>query len=136
MRSECIRCIGDASNLIRATVGILSSYMFFFSRLRDNCLLWELGALFLSNIFLADLFSHWLPSECIRCIGDASNLIRATVGILITTICLNDVAAMPYYVQTIVPMVESPDDNLVEGAIGAIQKVNYREIGKSSCNIS
>jgi hypothetical protein len=59
----------------------------------------------------------------IRCIGDPHNLIRATVGILITTICYMDPAAMVYYIQAIVPMCDSQDENVVEGAIGAMQKV-------------
>jgi hypothetical protein len=34
-----------------------------------------------------------------------------------------DPAAMVYYIQAIVPMCDSQDENVVEGAIGAMQKV-------------
>lgn len=57
-------------------------------------------------------------------VGDPSPLIRATVGILITTIASNgNLQNWPQLLPTLCEMLDSQDYNVCEGSFGALQKI-------------
>lgn len=67
---------------------------------------------------------NFIKSECLSAIGDPSPLIRATVGILITTISSRgELMSWPELLPTLCSMLDSPDYNMCEGAFGALQKI-------------
>ncbi|XP_045481488.1 transportin-1 isoform X1 [Harmonia axyridis] len=68
--------------------------------------------------------TDFIKSECLQAVGDPSPLIRATVGILITTIaCKGDLSSWPQLLPTLCNMLDSQDYNVCEGAFGALQKI-------------
>lgn len=73
---------------------------------------------------LAPCVTNFIKQECLRAVGDPSPLIRATIGILITTIaCKGELTAWPELIPTLCGMLDSQDYNVCEGAFGALQKI-------------
>ncbi|KAL1110373.1 hypothetical protein AAG570_007904 [Ranatra chinensis] len=69
---------------------------------------------------VADFIKH----SCLAAVGDPSPLIRATVGILITTIASKgELTAWPDLLPSLCSMLDSQDYNVCEGAFGALQKI-------------
>ncbi|CAB4054006.1 TNPO1 [Lepeophtheirus salmonis] len=68
--------------------------------------------------------TDFIKTECLNAVGDPSPLIRATVGILITTIASRgDLSQWPDLLPTLCQMLDSPDYNSCEGAFGALLKI-------------
>lgn len=68
--------------------------------------------------------STFIKQECLSAVGDPSPLIRATVGILITTIASKgELTTWPELLPTLCNMLDSQDYNVCEGAFGALQKI-------------
>ncbi|KZS14399.1 Transportin-1 [Daphnia magna] len=68
--------------------------------------------------------ADFIRNECLSAIGDPSPLIRATVGILITTISSRgELANWPELLPKLCQMLDSQDYNVCEGAFGALQKI-------------
>ncbi|CAL8108534.1 unnamed protein product [Orchesella dallaii] len=66
----------------------------------------------------------FIKSECLVSLGDSSSLIRATVGILITTIQVKGkITQWPELIPSLCSMLDSQDYNVCEGAFGALQKI-------------
>jgi transportin-1 len=66
----------------------------------------------------------FIKEECLKAIGDPSPLIRATVGILITTIASKgDLQNWPELLPRLCEMLDSENYTVCEGAFGALQKV-------------
>ncbi|CAF1223085.1 unnamed protein product [Rotaria socialis] len=66
----------------------------------------------------------YIKQECLLALGDRSPLIRATVGILITTIVTKgSLEQWPVLLEQLYSCLDSPDINLCEGAFGALQKI-------------
>lgn len=66
----------------------------------------------------------YIKQECLLALGDRSPLIRATVGILITTIVSKgSLDQWPVLLENLYKCLDSPDVNLCEGAFGALQKI-------------
>lgn len=71
-----------------------------------------------------DQVKEFIKSECLEAIGDPSPLIRATIGILITTIAAKgDLTNWPQLLPTLCQLLDSEDYNVCEGAFGALQKI-------------
>ncbi len=90
----------------------------------------SLSGLILKNNAKAffDKFPDWckeyIKRECIRCIGDSSQLIRATIGILITTIVTKiGLASWPDLLPALCEHLESENYTNCEGSFGALQKI-------------
>ncbi|XP_075217364.1 transportin 1 [Lycorma delicatula] len=68
--------------------------------------------------------AEFIKQECLSAVGDPSPLIRATVGILITTIASKgELIAWPELLPALCSMLDSQDYNVCEGAFGALQKI-------------
>uniref|UniRef100_A0AAY4APB4 Transportin-1 n=1 Tax=Denticeps clupeoides TaxID=299321 RepID=A0AAY4APB4_9TELE len=68
--------------------------------------------------------SEFIKNECLQNIGDSSPLIRATVGILITTIASKgELQNWPELLPKLCLLLDSEDYNTCEGAFGALQKI-------------
>lgn len=68
--------------------------------------------------------TNFIKSECLQAVGDPSPLIRATVGILITTIASKGkLSSWPELLPALCNMLDSQDYNVCEGAFGALQKI-------------
>lgn len=68
--------------------------------------------------------SEFIKNECLQNIGDSSSLIRATVGILITTIASKgELQNWPELLPKLCQLLDSDDYNTCEGAFGALQKI-------------
>lgn len=68
--------------------------------------------------------SDFIKQKCLTAVGDSSPLIRATVGILITTIATKtQLSAWPELLPGLCSMLDSPHYNSCEGAFGALQKI-------------
>jgi transportin-1 len=68
--------------------------------------------------------TEFIKSECLESVGDPSPLIRATVGILITTIASKgELTNWPELLPRLVQMLDSNDYSACEGAFGALQKI-------------
>ncbi|XP_033636471.1 transportin-1-like isoform X1 [Asterias rubens] len=68
--------------------------------------------------------TEFIKSECLENVGDPSPLIRATVGILITTIATKgELQNWPALLPTLCQLLDSGDYNTCEGAFGALQKI-------------
>ncbi|CAG2164703.1 unnamed protein product [Oppiella nova] len=68
--------------------------------------------------------TEFIKSECLESVGDPSPLIRATVGILITTIASKgELVNWPELLPRLVQMLDSNDYSSCEGAFGALQKI-------------
>lgn len=66
----------------------------------------------------------YIKQECLSALGDRSPLIRATAGILITTIVTKgSLEQWPSLLEHLYTCLDSPDVNLAEGAFGALQKI-------------
>lgn len=66
----------------------------------------------------------FIKQECLQAVGDPSPLIRATVGILITTIASKgELNSWPELLPALCNMLDSQDYNVCEGAFGALQKI-------------
>ncbi|KAJ7323741.1 Transportin-1 [Desmophyllum pertusum] len=71
-----------------------------------------------------DQVKEFIKSECLEAIGDPSPLIRATIGILVTTIAAKgDLTNWPQLLPTLCQLLDSEDYNVCEGAFGALQKI-------------
>lgn len=67
---------------------------------------------------------EYIKQECLMAVGDPSPLIRATVGILITTIASKGgLTNWPQLLPALCEMLDSQDYNICEGAFGALQKI-------------
>ncbi|XP_044741153.1 transportin-1-like isoform X2 [Chrysoperla carnea] len=81
---------------------------------------------------------NFIKEECLTSIGDSSPLIRATVGILITTIATKgNLDDWPELLPTLLQGIESNDNNVCEGVFGALQKLcedvpEYNDLEKLS----
>lgn len=68
--------------------------------------------------------TSFIKQECLQAIGDPSPLIRATVGILITTITSKgELTSWPELLPALCTMLNSEDYNVCEGAFGALHKI-------------
>ncbi|XP_023724249.1 transportin-1 [Cryptotermes secundus] len=68
--------------------------------------------------------TEFIKQECLSAVGDPSPLIRATVGILITTIASKgELTAWPELLPALCSMLDSQDYNVCEGSFGALQKI-------------
>ncbi|KAJ8670378.1 hypothetical protein QAD02_001637 [Eretmocerus hayati] len=68
--------------------------------------------------------TDFIKQECLSAVGDPSPLIRATIGILITTIISKgDLSSWPELLPALCQMLDSQDYNVCEGAFGALQKI-------------
>lgn len=68
--------------------------------------------------------TDFIKQECLSAIGDDSPLIRATVGILITTIASKgELTTWPELLPALCSMLDSQHYNTCEGAFGALQKI-------------
>uniref|UniRef100_A0A915P1V8 Transportin-1 n=2 Tax=Meloidogyne TaxID=189290 RepID=A0A915P1V8_9BILA len=66
----------------------------------------------------------YVKRNCFGAIGDGSPLVRATVGIIITTIFLHEnVEKWPELLPTLCHFLETHDNNFNEGTLGALQKI-------------
>nr|XP_012150199.1 PREDICTED: transportin-1 isoform X5 [Megachile rotundata] len=73
--------------------------------------------------FLPEVTS-FIKQECLSAVGDPSPLIRATVGILITTVASKgELTTWPELLPALCQMLDSEDYNVCEGAFGALQKI-------------
>jgi transportin-1 len=67
---------------------------------------------------------EYIKRECLMALGDPSPLIRATVGILITTIAnKGGILNWPELLPTLCDMLDSQEYSICEGAFGALQKI-------------
>ncbi|XP_076040729.1 transportin 1 [Oratosquilla oratoria] len=68
--------------------------------------------------------NQFIKTECLSSVGDPSPLIRATVGILITTTASKgELSTWPELLPRLCDMLDSADYNVCEGAFGALQKI-------------
>uniref|UniRef100_U5EWX2 Putative nuclear transport receptor karyopherin-beta2/transportin importin beta superfamily n=1 Tax=Corethrella appendiculata TaxID=1370023 RepID=U5EWX2_9DIPT len=67
---------------------------------------------------------EYIKQECLMALGDPSPLIRATVGILLTTIAnKGGLQNWPELLPTLCEMLDSQEYSVCEGAFGALQKI-------------
>lgn len=89
----------------------------------------SLSGLILKNNIRAHVCSlqpeilEYIKQECLQAVGDHSALIRATVGILITTIANTGFNNWPQLLPTLCDMLDSQDYDLCEGAFSALRKI-------------
>uniref|UniRef100_A0AAY5KTB8 Importin N-terminal domain-containing protein n=1 Tax=Esox lucius TaxID=8010 RepID=A0AAY5KTB8_ESOLU len=70
------------------------------------------------------LVADFIKRECLNNIGDPSPLIRATIGILITTIASKgELQTWPELLPQLCNLLNSEDYNTCEGSFGALQKI-------------
>ncbi len=55
-----------------------------------------------------------MKSECLDAIGDPSPLIRATIGILVTTIAQKELATWPELLPRLLRLLDNEDFNVCE----------------------
>jgi len=68
--------------------------------------------------------TEYVKSECLNSVADPHALIRATSGILITTIASKgELSNWPELLPRLCMMLEAEDYNSCEGAFGALQKI-------------
>ncbi|XP_071330001.1 transportin-2-like isoform X1 [Trachinotus anak] len=68
--------------------------------------------------------ADFIKKECLNNIGDPSPLIRATIGILITTIASKgELQTWPELLPQLCNLLNSEDYNTCEGSFGALQKI-------------
>lgn len=63
---------------------------------------------------LPQTVTEFVKSECLTAVGDTSPLIRATVGILITTIASRGINTWPELLPALCNMLDSADYNVCE----------------------
>ncbi|BES91280.1 IBN_N [Nesidiocoris tenuis] len=81
--------------------------------------------------------TDFIKQSCLSAVGDPSPLIRATVGILITTITSKEgLPAWPELLPALCNMLDSQEYNVCEGAFGALQKIceDCGEVGSDALN--
>ncbi|XP_065069170.1 transportin-1-like [Rhopilema esculentum] len=66
---------------------------------------------------------EFVKAECLNAIGDPSPLIRATIGILVTTIAQKELGTWPELLPRLLQLLDSEDFNVCEGSFGALQKI-------------
>lgn len=64
--------------------------------------------------------TDFVKSECLTAVGDTSPLIRATVGILITTIASRGINSWPELLPALCQMLDSADYNVCEVSLRII----------------
>jgi len=68
--------------------------------------------------------TEFIKAECLNSVGDSSPLIRATVGILITTIASKgELTNWQDLLPKLCTLLDSNDVHACEGAFGALQKI-------------
>lgn len=68
--------------------------------------------------------TDFIKNECLNSIGDRSPLIRATIGILITTIASKgELSNWPDLLPKLCHLLDSEEYHVVEGSFGALQKI-------------
>lgn len=76
----------------------------------------------------------FVRSTCLKSIGDAEPLIRATVGIIVTTIVMEEnMCDWPDLLDTLATVLMQPDELMQEGALGALQKVFEDSADRYEC---
>ncbi|XP_064626357.1 transportin-1-like isoform X2 [Lineus longissimus] len=82
--------------------------------------------------------TEFIKAECLTSIGDKSPLIRATIGILITTIVSKgELHNWPDLLPRLCQHLDSEDYNVCEGAFGALQKIcedSYEALDSDALN--
>lgn len=66
---------------------------------------------------------EYIKQECLSAVGDSSPLIRATIGILITTIANTGFHNWPQLLPTLCELLDSQDYHQCEGAFNALRKI-------------
>ncbi|KAL1924807.1 uncharacterized protein VTP21DRAFT_4461 [Calcarisporiella thermophila] len=67
---------------------------------------------------------EYVKATSLQAVGDPDPTIRGTVGIVITTLLARvGITNWPQALNTLMAMLDSPDVNVVEGALGALQKI-------------
>uniref|UniRef100_A0A0K0EL49 Transportin-1 n=1 Tax=Strongyloides stercoralis TaxID=6248 RepID=A0A0K0EL49_STRER len=66
---------------------------------------------------------NYVKTKVCSIIGDSSSLIRATVGILLTTIYTKEDGQWNQILHYLVKLLENLDYNLLDGSLGALQKI-------------
>ncbi|XP_074105012.1 transportin 1 [Cotesia typhae] len=68
--------------------------------------------------------TNFIKQECLSAVGDPDPMIRATVGILITTIASKgEVSTWPELLPSLCQMLDSQDYNVCDGSFSALQKI-------------
>ncbi|ULU04712.1 hypothetical protein L5515_013596 [Caenorhabditis briggsae] len=76
----------------------------------------------------------FVRTTCLKSIGDAEPLIRATVGIIVTTIVMEEnMCDWPDLLDTLATVLMQPDELMQEGALGALQKVFEDSADRYEC---
>ncbi|XP_074640252.1 transportin-1-like [Tubulanus polymorphus] len=82
--------------------------------------------------------TDFIKIECLNSIGDPSPLIRATIGILLTTIAAKgELHNWPELLPQLCQYLDSEDYNVCEGAFGALQKIcedSYEALDSDAMN--
>ncbi|CAI5441635.1 unnamed protein product [Caenorhabditis angaria] len=66
----------------------------------------------------------FIRNHCLTCIADDTSLIRATVGIIVTTIVVEEnISDWPDLLATLSTMTTTQNENMQEGALSALQKI-------------
>ncbi|KMY97903.1 transportin-1 isoform X1 [Drosophila simulans] len=87
------------------------------------------GLILKNNIRMYDITQQpehmeYIKHECLQAVGDSSPQIRATVGILITTIASNiGLNNWPQLLPSLCEMLDNQDYNMCEGAFSVVQKI-------------
>lgn len=69
--------------------------------------------------------TEFVKAECLTAVGDASPLIRATVGILITTIASRGINTWPELLPALCQMLDSADYNVCEVSFYITKYLRY-----------
>lgn len=64
-----------------------------------------------------------MKAECLNAIGDPSPLIRATIGILVTTIAQKELGTWPELLPRLLQLLDSEDFNVCEVGIQCIKHI-------------
>uniref|UniRef100_A0A0N4ZB02 Transportin-1 n=1 Tax=Parastrongyloides trichosuri TaxID=131310 RepID=A0A0N4ZB02_PARTI len=89
----------------------------------------SVSGLILKNIIknswqqLPDDIKGYIKEKCCETISDSSSLIRATVGIIITTIYTNEQGEWIDVLHYLIKLLDSNDFNVLDGALGALHKI-------------
>lgn len=76
----------------------------------------------------------FVRTTCLKSIGDQEPLIRATVGIIVTTIVMEEnMCDWPDLLDTLATVLMQPDELMQEGALGALQKVFEDSADRYEC---
>uniref|UniRef100_A0A0K0ES64 Transportin-1 n=1 Tax=Strongyloides stercoralis TaxID=6248 RepID=A0A0K0ES64_STRER len=89
----------------------------------------SVSGLILKNIIknnwinLPDNIKGYIKEKCCETISDSSSLIRAIIGILITTIFTKEKAGWNEVLYYLIKLLDSNDQSVLDGALGALQKI-------------